>query len=80
MPADRIKLHDRGRIEVGAVADIAVFDPDTVQDHATFKDPHQFASGVRHVLIAGEMVLLDGKMTGRRPGRVLRPDQADNRN
>jgi dihydroorotase/N-acyl-D-amino-acid deacylase len=80
MPADRIKLLDRGRIEVGAVADIAVFDPNTVQDHATFKDPHQFASGVRHVLVNGEMVLLDAKMTGRRPGRVLRPDRADNRN
>lgn len=72
MPADRIGLHDRGRIEIGAIADIAVLDLDTIQDLATFKQPHQFATGVHHVLVNGVMVLSDGRMTGKRPGRALR--------
>ena len=56
----------------GAVADIAVFDPDTIIDKATFEEPHQYAEGLHHVFVAGEAVLLSGEMTGRRPGRVLR--------
>ena len=72
MPAERIGLHDRGRIEVGAMADIAVLDLATVQDHATFQDPHQYATGVKHVLVNGVMVLKDSEMTGERPGRSLR--------
>jgi len=72
MPADRIGLKNRGRIEVGAFADIAVLDLDTVRDHATFKDPHQYATGVQHVLVNGVIVLYAGEMTGKRPGRSLR--------
>jgi len=72
MPAERIALSDRGRIEVGAIADIAVLDLDTVQDHATFQDPHQYATGVQHVLVNGVMVLQGGELTGERPGRSLR--------
>ncbi len=72
MPADRINLQDRGRIEVGAFADIAVLDPDIIADRATFKNPHQYAEGVHHVFVNGQDVLLNGDMTGRRPGRVLR--------
>jgi len=72
MPADRIKLRDRGRIEIGAFADIAVLDPEKIIDRATFENPHQYAEGVRHVFINGKAVLLNGAMTGRRPGRVLR--------
>jgi N-acyl-D-amino-acid deacylase len=72
LPADRINLADRGRIEVGAIADITVFDPDTIVDKATFDDPHQYAEGVHYVFVNGESVLLDGEMTGARPGRVLR--------
>jgi dihydroorotase/N-acyl-D-amino-acid deacylase len=72
MPADRIGLADRGRIEPGAIADIVVLDPDTVIDRATFVDPHQYAEGVVHVFVAGQAVLRDGEMTGVRPGRVLR--------
>jgi dihydroorotase/N-acyl-D-amino-acid deacylase len=72
MPADRIGLEERGRIEPGAVADLVVFDPDTIIDRASFTDPHQYAEGVRHVFVAGQAVLLDGQMTGARPGRVLR--------
>jgi len=74
-PAQRIGLQDRGRIQVGAMADIAVMDLDTVQDHASFENPHQYSSGVLHVLVNGEWVLRDGQMTGKRPGRALRSGQ-----
>lgn len=75
MPADRINLSDRGRIEVGAKADIAVFDPDEIIDTATFEEPHQYALGVHHVVVNGKAVLVDKEMTGERPGRVLRANQ-----
>lgn len=77
MPASRIGLDDRGRIAVGAIADIAVLDPETVADRATFTDPHQYAEGAVHVLVAGEAVLLDGAMTGARPGRIVRSTDPD---
>lgn len=72
LPADRLGLTDRGRIEVGAIADIAVLDPATVIDKATFDNPHQYAEGAHHVLVSGQAVLLNKEMTGRRPGQVLR--------
>ena len=72
MPAERLCLRDRGRVEEGLVADLAVFDPDTVIDRSTFEDPHQLAGGVPHVFVAGEPVVSDGAHTGARPGRVLR--------
>jgi dihydroorotase/N-acyl-D-amino-acid deacylase len=72
LPADRMGLTDYGRIAVDAIADIAVFNPRTVIDKATFENPHQYAEGVHHVFVAGRAVLLDGEMTGARPGRVLR--------
>ena len=72
LPADRLGLTDRGRIEVGAIADIAVLDPATVIDKATFDNPHQYAEGAHHVLVSGEAVLLNQEMTGKRPGLVLR--------
>ena len=72
MPAERLGLKDRGRVEEGLVADLAVFDPDTVIDRSTFEDPHQLAGGVPHVFVAGEPVVSDGAHTGARPGRVLR--------
>lgn len=72
LPADRIGLSDRGRIEEGAIADIAVLDLDEVSDTATFENPHQYATGAHHVFVAGDAVLLNREMTGARPGRVLR--------
>ncbi len=72
MPAQRLGLADRGVLRAGALADIAVLDLESVQDHATFEEPHQYATGVKHVFVAGIPVLLDGALTGNRPGRVLR--------
>jgi N-acyl-D-amino-acid deacylase len=72
MPADRIGLSQRGRIETGAFADIAVLNPETVIDRATFQNPHQLSVGVHHVFVNGVSVLFEGVMTGERPGRVLK--------
>ena len=72
LPAWRMGLTDRGVLRVGAYADIAVLDLDEVRDTARFGDPHHYATGARHVLVNGVAVLLDGEMTGARPGRALR--------
>jgi len=72
MPAQRLGISDRGVIQVGAMADIAVLDLDKVQDHASFAQPHQYSTGVQYVLVNGVLVLDDGQMTGQRPGRALR--------
>jgi N-acyl-D-amino-acid deacylase len=72
LPATNLRLDRRGALENGYVADIVVFDPATVRDHAEFDDPHHLATGVQHVFVNGEPVLRDGEHTGRTPGRVVR--------
>ena len=72
LPAENLKLHRRGSLTAGHFADIVVFDPATIQDHATFENPHQYATGVSHVLVNGIPVLEDGEHTGATPGRVVR--------
>ena len=72
LPASRLGLGDRGQLESGKRADVVVFDPDTVTDTATFADPQQLATGVRWVIVNGEVVVGDGEHTGAMPGRVLR--------
>ena len=71
LPATKLGLRDRGRLEPGAVADVVVFDPATVADAATFAEPHRYPRGMPWVLVNGEPVIADGRHTGRRPGRVL---------
>jgi N-acyl-D-amino-acid deacylase len=71
-PAENLKIKDRGRLEPGFFADVVVFDPATIQDHATFENPHQYATGVVHVFVNGTQVLKDGEHTGAKPGRVVR--------
>jgi len=71
LPASRLSLKDRGLLHPGMKADIVVFDPATIADRATFQQPHQYASGVKHVFVNGKPVILDGRTTGERPGRVL---------
>lgn len=72
LPADNLGLERRGRLEPGHYADVVVFDPESVQDHATFEDPHRLATGVLHVFVNGEQVLEDGEHTGAVPGRFVR--------
>ena len=72
LPADNIGIRDRGRLAKGFFADVVVFDPATVQDHATFEDPHHYSTGVHHVFVNGEQVVADSEHTGATPGRVVR--------
>ena len=72
LPAENLRLERRGRLRPGDFADVAVFDPDEVQDHATFEEPQRYATGVEHVLVNGVLVLKDGEHTDARPGRFLR--------
>ncbi len=72
LPAENIGVRDRGRLAEGFFADIVVFDPETIQDHATFSNPHHYATGVKHVFVNGVQVLREGEHTGETPGRVVR--------
>jgi N-acyl-D-amino-acid deacylase len=71
LPATNLRLARRGFLRPGYFADVVVLDPATIQDHATFEQPHQYATGVRHVFVNGVQVLKDGDHTGTRPGRVV---------
>lgn len=71
-PASVLGLRDRGRLETGFHADVVVFDPTTIQDHATYVQPHQYATGVSHVIVNGVEALRDGEPTDARPGRFVR--------
>lgn len=72
LPAGNLKLDRRGHLLEGYFADVVVFDPDTIEDHATFTEPHQYATGMAHVFVNGVQVLSDGEHTGAMPGRVVR--------
>ncbi len=72
LPAHHLKLQKRGELKVGNFADIVVFDPAIIQDHATFDKPHQYATGVIHVFINGVQVLKDGEHTNAHPGKFLK--------
>ncbi|MEE9231497.1 MAG: D-aminoacylase, partial [Acidobacteriota bacterium] len=72
LPAEKFKLQGRGRLDPGSFADVVVFDPQEIQDHATYDNPHRYASGVVHVYVNGVQVLEDGEHTGATPGRVVR--------
>ena len=71
-PATNLKLRRRGKLEPGYHADLAIFDPAKIQDHATFEKPHQYSTGMVHVFVNGVQVLNDGEHTGAKPGRVVR--------
>jgi len=72
LPADTLKLDRRGRLRENNFADVVVFDPAKIQDHATYENPHQYASGMVHVFVNGVQVLKDGNHTGATPGRFVR--------
>ena len=71
LPADNFKLKDRGHLKLGYYADLVVFDPATIADHATYDDPREFASGVADVVVNGVEIVRDGKPTGAKPGRFV---------
>ena len=72
LPAQRMRLGERGVLKVGMWADVVVFDPDSVRDRATFASPNQLSEGMRWVLVNGIPVIADGKATGALPGQVIR--------
>ena len=71
-PASNLRIQGRGQLSPGYFADIVVFDPTAIQDHATYEEPHQYATGMHHVWVNGTRVLADGNHTGAMPGRVVR--------
>ena len=71
-PAGNLGLKDRGMLAEGYYGDIVIFDADTISDHATYEQPHQYATGVRDVFVNGVQVVADGAHTGSTPGRALR--------
>jgi N-acyl-D-amino-acid deacylase len=72
LPAETLRVKERGRLEKGYFADIVVFDPKTIADRATYEKPHQYSVGVQHVWVNGGQVLKNGEHTGQKPGRVVR--------
>ncbi|MBZ5530223.1 MAG: D-aminoacylase [Acidobacteriia bacterium] len=72
LPAQRMRLTDRGVLKAGMWADVVVFDPQTITDRATFESPNQLSEGMQYVLVNGVLVIDAGKATGARPGKVMR--------
>lgn len=72
LPAHNLRIQDRGMLKAGNFADIVIFDPAKVQDHATFTVPHQYSTGMVHVFVNGVQVLENGEHTGAKPGHIVR--------
>jgi N-acyl-D-amino-acid deacylase len=77
MPAAAFRLKDRGMLRAGAWADVTIFDPEKVIDNATFEKPHQYPKGIEYVIVNGELVVENGKVTGKLPGRAVRRNPRD---
>lgn len=75
LPATTFQLKDRGLLHEGMWADVVVFDPEKVQDHATFTEPHQYATGFRLVMVNGDAVVENDHHTQARPGKMLRHEK-----
>jgi N-acyl-D-amino-acid deacylase len=72
LPAETLRLDRRGRLAPGSFADVVVFDPASIQDHATYESPHRYSTGVEHVFVNGVHTLADGEHTGAKGGQVVR--------
>ena len=72
LPAGKIRLQDRGLIKEGFWADIVIFNPDKIRDKATYRNPHQYPEGIKYVIVNGQIVVESGKLTGRKPGKVIK--------
>ena len=75
LPASNLRIARRGMLREGYFADVVVFDPQSIQDHATFEKPMQYATGVSEVWVNGVAVIRDGEHTGAKPGRVVRRER-----
>lgn len=75
LPAQQMRLRERGLLREGMFADVVVFDAEKIQDHATYTEPHRYATGVVHLLVNGTVIIRNGALTGEKPGRVLRRDK-----
>jgi dihydroorotase/N-acyl-D-amino-acid deacylase len=71
MPAQRMGLMDRGLLRPGLQADVTVFDPETILDRETYRNPHAFPSGIEYVIVNGQLVVEGGEQNDVRPGQVL---------
>jgi N-acyl-D-aspartate/D-glutamate deacylase len=71
-PAARMGISDRGLVRPGFKADLTIFDLATVRDRSTFEEPNHYSEGIRHVLVNGQPVVRDGRITDARPGQVIR--------
>jgi len=72
MPAAKLRLKDRGLIRPGLAADLVIFDPAEVSDRATYENPHQYAGGIFHVIVNGELAVENDEVVGATSGQVLR--------
>lgn len=72
LPAANLSLDSRGRLESGYFADVVIFDAETFRDHADYDDPHHYATGMKYVLVNGDVVLENGEPTDARPGRFVK--------
>ena len=72
LSARKLKIKKRGLLAPGYFADVVIFDPEKIQDKATFQEPHQYAEGVQHVFVNGGHVLENGEHTGATPGRFVK--------
>ena len=72
MPADRLGLANRGRLKVGNIADITIFDAGTIKDNSKFTDPHHYPTGIIYVMVNGVIAIDKGKITDNRAGQLLR--------
>lgn len=72
LPASNLGIQNRGQLKVGYYADIVIFDPEHISDHATYDNPHQYATGVQHVFVNGKQVVESGEHTGATPGRFVK--------
>ena len=72
LPAEKLRLRTKGVIKEAFDADITIFDPDTIIDNATYENPKQFSTGIRGVIVNGQVVVENGRHTGATPGKTIR--------